>query len=476
MLHCRWMVGATLFASLMCLCCADDEPGRSSVPVDSGAPPGLGQAAPSPSAIDEVIADDATEDAIGPDAGNSAGEHAEPGADASKAIDAATERVDASRSADGGPLPTHDAAIDDASLTSTPNLNEAGPGDAGAACPPFVMPAECSVPEGAVLPGDLYCTGLYPNWPSRELGCGIVEYAPAYSLWSDGSEKTRHVWIPPGETIDVSDPDDFRYPVGTQFWKEFRVPDGETMRLGETRLMRRVAAGWLYTSYVWSEDEAEAVQENFGVFDLHGTGHTVPSREQCKACHSGRPDFILGWDAVMLGEGATGVTRDDLLVHDWVTWEGVTEAVPNPLELSVPGDQVERRALGYLHANCGVSCHNDTTAALALETGFFMRLDAGQLASVQDTPTFATGFERPPNPNAPLTTLAPPADGGTYVDLRPLDTARSLVLLRMQVRGSDIAMPRLGTHRVDEEGVLSVREWIEHMTPDLGYPVPGTID
>lgn len=340
-------------------------------------------------------------------------------------------------------------------------------------CSAFVMPEDCTIPEGAVLPGELRCTGLYEDWPDRTLRCGVTEYEPAYPLWSDGLEKRRFVWLPPGKTVDVTDPDDFRYPVGTQFWKEFGFAreDG-TVQLAETRLLRKVSNGWMYTSYVWLPDGSNAIQENEGVLDWNGTGHSVPSRNQCKECHAGRNDFVLGWDGIMLGAGATGLTRESLLSSGLVHWDGQADGVTNPLDVAIPGDAVEQAALGYLHSNCGVSCHNETDDALGLETGYFMRLDADTLASVQTTDTFNTGLHKTPLPNAPLSELPPPPGGGSYVNLRPLDTERSLLLVRMKLRSVEAAMPRLGTNVVDADGVAAVQAWIEAMTPERGYPAP----
>ncbi len=99
---------------------------------------------------------------------------------------------------------------------------------------------------------------------------------------------------PPGATIDVSNPDDFDYPVGTRFWKEFHVGPEGSQKLGETRpppppppkkkkkkkkkLMLRAEAGWLYTSYVWSENGEAATQVNEGVTRpvRHGTHRSQP--------------------------------------------------------------------------------------------------------------------------------------------------------------------------------------------------------
>src|SRR5690606_10314646 len=118
---------------------------------------------------------------------------------------------------------------------------------------------------------------------------------------------------------------------------------------------------WLYTTYVWTQDMQNAIQMNDGVQNLFGTCHGVPTREHCKNCHSGRPDYVLGWDFIMLGPGADGVTREALVQAG--TLSGVAPTL-NPLNIHIPGDDVERAALGYLHANCGISCHNDSVEAV----------------------------------------------------------------------------------------------------------------
>ncbi|HEU5073755.1 MAG TPA: hypothetical protein VFU02_06270, partial [Polyangiaceae bacterium] len=236
--------------------------------------------------------------------------------------------------------------------TSTTAAGGTGGGSSWEGCDEFVPPSDCTIPEGAVLPGELRCTGLYSNWETRTLRCGVQAYAPAYELWSDGAAKQRYVWLPPGSSIDVSDPDDWDYPVGTRFWKEFHVGPEGAQKLGETRYLVRTEAGWLYTAYVWDEATTLANQVNDGVDDLFGTGHSVPSREQCKTCHNGRDEFILGWDFIMLGPGATGVTAQDLALAGQLS-----ELDSAHLDVTVPGDEIERAALTYLHANCGVSCH-----------------------------------------------------------------------------------------------------------------------
>lgn len=356
------------------------------------------------------------------------------------------------------------------STTSTTSASTTGGGAGGGSgwdgCDEFVPPGDCTIPEGAVLPGELRCTGMYSNWDERTLRCGVTAYAPAYELWSDGAGKQRYVWLPPGSSIDVSNPDDWDYPVGTRFWKEFHVGPEGSQKLGETRFLVRAEAGWLYTAYVWNEEGTEANQINEGVQDLFGTGHSVPSREQCKACHNGREEFILGWDFIMLGPGATGVTAQALADAGQLG-----EFDPAYLNPTVPGDAVEQAALTYLHANCGVSCHNTTLDATALPSGLYLRLELDALDSVLSTGA-AAGINQLPGSNAMFGDLPnQPPEG--YYDFRPLDPDRSLVLARMIFRGSETAMPPIGTHVAHQAGIDMVRAWIESMTEERGYPAPA---
>lgn len=418
--------------------------------------------------------------------GSKRGEPPEPPEDAAidlpPTMDAATGRADASfpsvRDAaageDGGATgagpdaraPSPDAGGLDAS--AQPRDAEADGQTPGADCKLFVMPDDCAAPAGGGLPLELRCTGLYADFAARELACGVMPYKPAFELWSDGAEKQRYAWLPPGETIDATDPDSFVYPVGTQFWKEFRVPVGEgEMRAAETRLLRKTEAGWLYTTYVWSLDQQTALQENQGVANWQGTGHLIPTRDQCAQCHEGRADLVLGWDMWMLGPGAQGVTREALVAQGRLISLAPGSGEPS-MPSQIPGDALERAALGYLHANCGVSCHNPSSFARARDSGLHLQLQVAPGLTVQDTAAVRTGVNKLPNPHAVL------PSGGPYLAIRPGDPDHSLVVARMDTRGP-AAMPRLGTTRVDEEGVELIAEWIAAMTPQRGYAAPAEL-
>lgn len=88
----------------------------------------------------------------------------------------------------------------------------------------------------AQLPTQLSATGLFADVATGTLAPDVHTFEPSFALWSDGAEKRRWIWIPPGTTIDATDPDDWSFPVGTKFWKEFSR-DGVRV---ETRLLQRV--------------------------------------------------------------------------------------------------------------------------------------------------------------------------------------------------------------------------------------------
>ena len=51
--------------------------------------------------------------------------------------------------------------------------------------------------------------------------------------------KTRWVYLPPDTTIDTSNMDEWNFPVGTKFWKQF-VVGGVIV---ETRMLHKTAPG-----------------------------------------------------------------------------------------------------------------------------------------------------------------------------------------------------------------------------------------
>ncbi len=301
---------------------------------------------------------------------------------------------------------------------------------------------------------DLSCTGLYSDWATKTVPADVHAYDPGLHLWSDGADKQRWIRLPPGTQIDTSNMDEWSFPTGTKVWKEFSLAGKRV----ETRLLWKATdAAWYLTTYRWSADESTAPELTTGALNVDGHGFEIPTQEACSTCHNGRQDEVLGFEAVALSSPlATGFAMSALVSGHWLT-------APPSAPLVIPGSATTATALGYLHINCGTSCHNRGTG-IASKTGFFTRLEVSQLArgDVHATDTWLTGVKVVGNYPIPV---AGDAGDPTLYRLDPNDAAASSVYYRMDHRDADdalvsVQMPPLATHSVDATGVAAIAAWI----------------
>ena len=59
-------------------------------------------------------------------------------------------------------------------------------------------------------PQHLDDTGLFEAGSSTAVRPENLAFAPQYELWSDGASKSRYVYLPPGSSIDVTDPENYK--------------------------------------------------------------------------------------------------------------------------------------------------------------------------------------------------------------------------------------------------------------------------
>ena len=137
-------------------------------------------------------------------------------------------------------------------------------------------------------------------------------FTPQYPLWSDGAVKRRWVFLPPGTTIDIRDDGAWEFPVGTRFWKEFSF-DGRKV---ETRMLwKATAAQWVTVSYLWNDAQTDAILASDrgepGVASLGpNRRHSVPSANDCLACHGVKRTEPLGFNPLQLS-----TDRDPTAIH-----------------------------------------------------------------------------------------------------------------------------------------------------------------
>lgn len=359
------------------------------------------------------------------------------------AVDASADGAGLDSSATDGTVEASSDAANDGAADAADGADGDAPIDAGGDAA-----LDCTVlgPDGESR--DLGCTGLYASWATRTIASDVLPYDPGLHLWSDGAAKSRWIRIPAGQKIDTTDMNEWTFPAGTRFWKEFRVGGLKV----ETRMTWKKSTSnfsWVRTSYAWSQDQTTATELTTGRTNVWGTTYEIPSQSDCTTCHQGRLDGVLGFEAIGLSSpNATGETMAQLATDNVIT---TAPAAP----LVIPGNATESAALGWLHANCGTSCHSNSNYALALSTGFRMRLNAGQLATVMATDTYTTGV-------GVVSGYQPTPDAG-LLRIKPRDTAHSCVHFRDSSRVAGQQMPPLATHIVDTAGVQLVDNWINSL-------------
>ena len=315
---------------------------------------------------------------------------------------------------------------------------------------------------GGDAPNDLRCTGLYADFAAKTVDPNNKSYTPGVILWSDGAQKSRWLYLPPGTKIDTSDMDQWSFPVGTKVWKEFAF-SGQKI---ETRYFEKVAAAatdgglgeWVWASYQWSSDQTTALRNDPGMLDAGPGNYEIPSHSDCAQCHNGgKRDKLLGVEALALGLASSGGQNLAALQS-----AGLLTVDPPSTTTYVPDDtKGSKEALGYLHMNCGVSCHNDNPNALCVGSHLYMRLsatdafaDAGK-GAVANTPTYLTAVGVEPSVYAGQ---FDPLSG--YRRIVSGNVALSEIPAVDSVRGEADQMPPIATHQVDEAGVGFVTTWI----------------
>lgn len=334
----------------------------------------------------------------------------------------------------------------------------------GSDAPLAVRPASACQP-----PRWLEETGFVLDPATGEPQGDLLSYSPQYPLWTDGAVKRRWVRLPAGSAIEGSDPDAWIFPVGTKLWKEF----AHGGRRVETRVLERLADGsWSFAAYVWdaAQERAELAPERGlrGAFVApDGVAHDVPGRADCLSCHGNGATPVLGFSTLQLSPDrdplaphAESVGPQDLDLASLVgrgLLRGLDPAFlaePPRIEAASPR---ERAVLGYLHANCG-ACHRAEGPLAEL----IPRLDQ----------TFAPRGE----PTAPDSLVGrsaryrPRQAEGAALLVAPGDPDHSLLAARLGARGSALAMPPLGSARVDADALALVRSWIRE---DLAASVGG---
>jgi cytochrome c553 len=289
-------------------------------------------------------------------------------------------------------------------------------------------------------------------------------FSPQYPLWTDGAGKSRWIQLPAGGRITARDADTWEFPVGTRLWKEFAF-DGRRV---ETRMLWRATAdAWSYAAYVWNDAQTDATlapaEGLAGVVEVApGKRHSVPSRDDCRACHDNGGTSILGFSALQLSPDRDPAAphaeplRPGMITLQTLLDERLIDTTQRALFARaprIPGDPRTRAALGYLSANCG-HCHNADSAIATVR--FPLRMPA--------YPTPA-GIEQAIGALVARSNKwdLPHSTPGTTSTVKPGAPDLSALLARMRSRRPSSQMPPLGTTIPDRDAIDLVSAWIDEL-------------
>ena len=333
-------------------------------------------------------------------------------------------------------------------------------------------------------------TCLYTDIERQAISPQLRRFTPNYQLWSDGAHKTRWIYLPPGSQIDTSDPDHWRFPIGTQIFKEFRqLPTAdaaentgaaekrEEIRV-ETRHLTKISnsrgyLAWSIATYAWQADQDDAQLLLKGAQQVLGTQHNIPTKKDCITCHKGNRDFILGFEALQLsdaqapyafGHGPKRLTKDPRGMSEW-TLQSLLEQkrLSHPIaQPTLPGNKIEQQALGYMHANCG-NCHNPRGHAAERDAKHLKLRHLLKMHRLEDTDVYRTAVNQP---TQNFTLVPYIAMGAAYEEMA---IHKSAMFVRMNSTDEDYRMPAVAREQVDYQGLALMQRWLKTIPTPANY-------
>jgi uncharacterized repeat protein (TIGR03806 family) len=295
----------------------------------------------------------------------------------------------------------------------------------------------------AAFPALLSDYGFFADAAAQQPARGVTAYRLNTPLWSDGAEKLRFVYIPPGQQAKAQGEGLLDLPVGSALIKTFKFGG----KLIETRVLLHRAEGWVALPYVWDADQQEARLTLGGTrIELAGPvgqpiSYAVPNKNQCKECHGvSRQVTPIGPKAYNLSAAwLEALNKAGKLDH--------VPAVANRIPLWEERDHADGAlaARGYLEANCA-HCHNPGGAAS----------NSGLYLGWLESDPIKLGIGKRP-------VAAGRGSGNLDFDVVAGDPAHSILYYRMASLEGGVAMPELGRSALDPAGLAAVQRWIGEM-------------
>jgi uncharacterized repeat protein (TIGR03806 family) len=293
-------------------------------------------------------------------------------------------------------------------------------------------------------------------------------------FWSDGATKGRWVFIPPGAHVRFSPTNEWKFPAGTLFMKQFNLGVGDPLPTNVRRLETRFTVvttrgGVIGLTYRWrgNGQDADLLLTNLSesipiqrTSPLETQSWYYPSRADCVTCHTPLNGGVLGLSARQLNREFAyrkGASENQLL--HWArlglfdsSFIEIEKQHARLHKLAAPRDanaSVEVRARSWLDANCAY-CHRPGGTVANFDARF-------------DTPLMLQALV-----NGPVL-IDEGIDNARVI--APKDIWRSILFLRINTQ-EPFKMPPLAHGKIDDEGVALMKTWVESLPgrPALAPP------
>ena len=322
------------------------------------------------------------------------------------------------------------------------------------------------------FPTRLSETGLFDSVKEHVPAPGVIPYDINAEPWADGTVAERFVAIPGLEKLHVhvksnaqvgNIEGEWKYPSNSVLAKTISlrtvVGDPGSLRRLETQILHYDVDTWKAYSYVWNEDQTDAIlaHANGTRLQLTITDPRVPqgtrsqtwrvaARTECLLCHTTRGGSIYGFNIPQLNRDRKYGTLSDnqlrTLEHIGLFQNPLPEQppkLPDPYDVSA---SIQDRARAYLHINCAHCHRRGGGGTAAFDVQFDLALDKTNL--IDTRPTQGTfGIHR-------------------AQVVAPGDPYRSVLYYRMMKLGRG-RMPYFGSQLIDDRGSRLIRSWIAQL-------------
>ena len=295
---------------------------------------------------------------------------------------------------------------------------------------------------------------------------GVFPYELNTPLFTDYAHKARFIKVPEGQPIEQAG-GELIFPDGTVLIKNFYYYyDERNIKMGrriiETRLLVKQASQWKVATYIWDDQQEDALKEILGATKpvnwtdlrgvLHEIAYVIPDNNDCKSCHK------KGGEIVPIGPKIPNLNKmifsgkKSINQLQYLSAKGImkgADRIDQMPRLPVWDDStsytLNERARAYLDVNCG-HCHS--AAGPANNTALFLEYEQ------QDR--FKLGICKGP-------VSAAQGSGHLKYDIVPGDPAASILYYRMNSTEPGVIMPELGRTMIHSEGVELIKAWIESL-------------